>query len=334
MVDSFTKEQKPVINFAEHAYGSLKCDELPGVEIFLVPVSPALAKQMLEDNTSGQRNPSGSTIDRYVSDIIEGAWRFAGDPLRYNAAGELIDGQHRLAAVAEADAEQVFVVITGLDPDIMDAIDTGRKRSFADLVKIKHPAISYAKTISGVCSRLWYYDHGNYFIKGLTRTASTNEYTGAVPSYSALTDTMNSWQAKTGTTLEQAVKVGHRAASVLPGISSFTFATVYMLMSERDKDVREAVFHELLVEPRSTSVNYPVNALKSRLMRLANNSNESWNAQLQTHFLTIIINAMMSGDEVSILRTPPALQFPHLRELVFDPKARINLGIDDETVAF
>lgn len=323
-----------MIDFKKNCLSHMSSDDLLGINIYLVNITPALAKEMLADNAIGQRNPSADTIERYESDMLAGAWKFAGDPIRYDAAGQLIDGQHRLAAISIGDAEVINLVITGLDPDVMSAIDTGRRRSIADLLKIGNPDIKYTKTMGGILARLWYLDVANcFYVKNISRSAAPSPLSGSSPSYAQLLDTMHRWQAKVGTTVEQAAKWGHMANGINPGITPTTWGTLYMQLSEGNKDVREAIFHELVYEPRSTSAGYPINALRARLMRLAKNANESWTPQVQHHFANMIANAMMSGDEVNILRTPPQMAYPYMVELKFHGDAAINLGIlNTETV--
>lgn len=319
-----------MIDFKKVAVAHMASDELPGVYFYLVNITPQLAKEMLADNAVGQRNPSAVTIDRYESDMLVGAWKFAGDPIRYNEAGNLIDGQHRLAAISVGEVDVLNMVITGLDPDIMSAIDTGRRRSLPDLLNIEQPGIKYPKTISGILTRLWYWETADcFYVKSLPRSAAASNLASAIPSFASLIDTMHSWQAKVGTSLEQAAIWSHRTYVANPGIAPSTWGAIYMQLSGFDKDVREAIFTELVGEPRSTSAGYPINALRARLLRLAKNANERWSPALQHHFANIIINALMSGDEVNILRTPPNMAFPFLVELFFHADARVNMGVDD-----
>lgn len=318
-----------MIDFKKLALCHMADDELPGVDMYLVKITPALAKEMLADNALGQRTPSASTIDRYHADIRMGAWKFAGDPIRYSILGRVIDGQHRLASIASGNVDVINMVITGLDPDVMPAIDTGRKRSLSNLLQIENPAIRYPKTIQSTLARLWYWDvAGCYYIKGLPRHAVPTELNSAQPSFSQLLDLMHKWQAKVGTTFEQAAIMGHQAFNKTGTITPAAFATLYIQLSAYDKDVRENIFNQFIHEPASTSAGHPINALRARLRRLSQSANESWNAQLQQHFVTIIANNLLAGTEVNILRTPSSISFPYLAELKWDANARDNLSID------
>lgn len=302
-----------MIDFKSLALATIEHAVIPGVSIHLMNIGPKLATEMLECNTNGQRPLSDANVSRYGEDILEGAWRFAGDPIRFNAAGELIDGQHRLTAVAEAKEEETFVVITGLDHGIMAAIDSGRRRTFANLLKIEHPDISYSRTISGIVTRALYWERGNYSDR-IARTATASNH-NIVPSSAALMATFHTVQRNLGVTFEHAAKVGHQCNANYPGITPTSYGFLWIQLSEINKDLREAFFHELLVEPRSASFTYPIEALKKRLMKLADSAHESWPSHIQTHFLNTVVNAWVRDQEITALRTPPVQNHMTLAQL-------------------
>jgi hypothetical protein len=49
----------------------------------------------------------------------------------------LVDGQHRLAAVIEADVPVEMTVFTEVEPDTFDVLDTGKRRNAADVLAIE-----------------------------------------------------------------------------------------------------------------------------------------------------------------------------------------------------
>lgn len=76
-------------------------------------------------------------VAAYADDLRNGRWTFNGDPIRFDLNGELIDGQHRLHAIIEAAMPVQMIVLRGLRREQMDSIDTGLKRSFADVLKLR-----------------------------------------------------------------------------------------------------------------------------------------------------------------------------------------------------
>lgn len=99
-------------------------------------ISPDMASRMLEKNNRN-RTMSAAVVDRYRRDMEAGRWLFAGDPIRFDDAGTLIDGQHRLLAVVRAGVTLPFLVIEGLNPESQMVMDQGKRRSTAQQLSIK-----------------------------------------------------------------------------------------------------------------------------------------------------------------------------------------------------
>jgi hypothetical protein len=97
----------------------------------LIEVTPEIAREWLESNNNN-RPLRGDNTKALARDMRRGDWRLVGDPIRIDRLGNLIDGQHRLAAVVESGITIAFYVATGLDPDDKRVIDAGIKRRAAD----------------------------------------------------------------------------------------------------------------------------------------------------------------------------------------------------------
>lgn len=65
----------------------------------VVRITPQLAEELLARNTFN-RKPSQRKIRRYAAMMRDGEWQLNGEPLKFSAAGRLLDGQSRLQAVA------------------------------------------------------------------------------------------------------------------------------------------------------------------------------------------------------------------------------------------
>ena len=114
--------------------GSAPLDD--GLIVRVMKVTPDLAAAWLE------RNPLNRHLNqRYVATLAgamsRGEWRVNGDAIRRTAADELLDGQHRLAAVVASGVTIESLVVDGLDPASQITMDTNRKRSFADQLKMR-----------------------------------------------------------------------------------------------------------------------------------------------------------------------------------------------------
>lgn len=106
------------------------------MNIEIIAITPQLASQWLATNTDNNRNISNTTVARYAADMINGQWKITGEAIKFDTAGKLIDGQHRLTAVVASHKTVQMAVITDLEPDIISVIDTGRVRTGADALTI------------------------------------------------------------------------------------------------------------------------------------------------------------------------------------------------------
>lgn len=108
---------------------------LSGTNYDVVTVSPDIARAWLERNI-GNRPLSAHHVETLKRSIVDGKWRMTGDPIRFSKTGKVIDGQHRLQAIVGSGIAVRCMVITGLDDDIFDVIDSGRMRSGGDILHI------------------------------------------------------------------------------------------------------------------------------------------------------------------------------------------------------
>lgn len=100
-----------------------------------VRVTPQLAREWLSRNTNNRGLKKGRVSD-LAANIVAGKWIYDGSPIKFDRAGVLSDGQHRLAAIALANVSCVLDVVFGLDPQARLVHDTGVPRSTADIVKL------------------------------------------------------------------------------------------------------------------------------------------------------------------------------------------------------
>lgn len=107
------------------------------IDISVVAITPATARRWLERNVKN-RPIRQSKIAAYKADMESGRWQMAGDPIRFDVHGNLLDGQHRLTVVAELeDFTLVNVVIRGLTPESQSVMDQGAKRTPGDQLSLR-----------------------------------------------------------------------------------------------------------------------------------------------------------------------------------------------------
>lgn len=104
------------------------------VDIKVEMVTPEMARKYLGYNLAN-RGIRPRVVAVYALDMAQGNWRFTGDPIRFARNGQLLDGQHRLAAIIESGTTQQMVIVRNLLMTSQLNIDTGVKRNFADYLK-------------------------------------------------------------------------------------------------------------------------------------------------------------------------------------------------------
>lgn len=100
-----------------------------------VLITPTIAEQYLTLNT-GNRKVSEKNIKFLSDQMIRGTFRENGMPIVFDKNNELKDGQHRLLAIVRSGYSYYMPVITGVQPDVMATIDTGKNRSASDVLSM------------------------------------------------------------------------------------------------------------------------------------------------------------------------------------------------------
>lgn len=102
----------------------------------VVTITPDIARTMLEKN-SINRPLKRMTVSKYTRQMMKGLWmENTGEAIKFASDGSLLDGQHRLNAVVNANVTLNFLVIKGLDKEIFKVLDTGTKRTASDALHV------------------------------------------------------------------------------------------------------------------------------------------------------------------------------------------------------
>lgn len=142
----------------------LPVNDQPTAEI--LDVSPELAATWLSRNPNN-RNLRKGVVDSYARDMEAGRWRLNGETVKFSAAGNLYDGQHRLNAVVQSGTTVPMVVIRGLGDDVMPTVDAGAKRSYSDALKLSGE--ENTSTLAAVARRAVMWERGSKTNTGALR---------------------------------------------------------------------------------------------------------------------------------------------------------------------
>ena len=97
-------------------------------------ITPQMAEKMLEKNTVN-RPVSRGNVNSFSRSMQGGQWMLS--VIWLDADGNILDGQHRLLAVANSGTKQKFLIIRNAPQAQQDVLDTGKKRSIGDVLHFK-----------------------------------------------------------------------------------------------------------------------------------------------------------------------------------------------------
>lgn len=125
-------------------------------------VSPEYAKEILKGNVKN-RALNARRVNALAAAIKRGEWMMNGDAVRISKGGRLLDGQHRLSAVAQSGETVEMLIIRGLDDSVFDTIDTGgRARGASDILQLS--GVKNASVVAAAARMIFLYKlKGNPF---------------------------------------------------------------------------------------------------------------------------------------------------------------------------
>lgn len=127
-------------------------------------MTPAFAQELLTKNKNN-RKIRRSLILKISQDIKDNKWHLTHQPIAIDKHGCVLDGQHRLTAIAETGIPVQLMLATNCEPETMIAIDTGNTRTVGDVLTINGTKNA---TLKAAIIKLYksYYEHPNVMWAG------------------------------------------------------------------------------------------------------------------------------------------------------------------------
>jgi hypothetical protein len=121
------------------------------MESKVLMITPDMAREFLAKNMKNNRHVMKNTVHSYARMMRNGNWNLTHQGIAFDENGELVDGQHRLAAIAEANVPVEMMVTYDVHhaPGEVFTIDMGRKRTYANVTMmsgIDDPVVRYMGT--------------------------------------------------------------------------------------------------------------------------------------------------------------------------------------------
>lgn len=108
----------------------------PQPSVTRMTVTPALAMNWLDNANPNNRRVSDAHVQRLARDMKSGEWVLTHEGIAFDANGILLDGQHRLWAIVEAETPVEMHIWRDVTRDALMAIDCGKARNLGDILRL------------------------------------------------------------------------------------------------------------------------------------------------------------------------------------------------------
>jgi hypothetical protein len=151
-------------------------------------ISPKRATELL-GTIKLNRNIRARHVAELARQIANGEWDANNPaPIGISTQGKLLDGQHRLLALVEANKTCRMWVAEGLPPGTMANIDTGSRRTMGDVLKLRGEV--NVNVLAGALHQLWGYERYRLMAGRLPNTPSHGELLAMLEKHEDLRETI------------------------------------------------------------------------------------------------------------------------------------------------
>ncbi len=132
--------------------------EKPPLHSVVVHIEPEMATQILRVANEKNRRLQDKHAARLAKSIQTENYELTGDTIKFSKSGRLLDGQHRLKACEKQGSPIISHVVFGLDDEIFDVLDQGKRRTPADILGLT--GVEYAPLVAASVSWVLWYKNG------------------------------------------------------------------------------------------------------------------------------------------------------------------------------
>jgi len=202
-------------------------------------IGPREARLLLEESAPN-RSVNDNLVLKYACAMLDEDWHNIGVPIILDERGRLTDGQHRLRAVVESDTVQMFTIARGVDAKAtLMAVDTGRKRTVADILRImsndpENPrTFKSIRNLPSVARKAMIYEK--------TEDMNLNSRVGVSITNPRLLDYILTHQHELELAISQALRTQAPAPMVLSGVAAGLYHCRRADMAMADEFIREII---------------------------------------------------------------------------------------------
>lgn len=261
--------------------GIINKAKTPSVNFDVTFVTPEMAEVYLQCNLNN-RPLSRAHITNLAEALKRGEWKMTAEPIKFTNDDLLIDGQHRLHAILEANKGALLSIARNVPADSFDAMDRGRLRSSGDVLAMMNVKY-YTAVASGLRLYCQFEQKNTDGTINLSRVISSQQIEN---------------QMKKSPSVHEWAKFSYTGIKKM--LNSGTVVGLGLLFEEKDPQFAKAFFDKLS-SGEGLRKGDPLLTLRDRLML-----NRYSNAKLaQRHIIMIVIkcwNASRRNKSLSVLR--------------------------------
>lgn len=261
-------------------------------------VSPDLAAEWLTRNT-GNRPLSKSAVQQLVGRIQRGEWQLTHQGIAFDEDGVLIDGQHRLAAIAKAGTTVPLTVTHGVPRTAFTVMDTGRKRTGRDTLALAGETNSthLAAALRGLHL---YLNAPNSAWSGGSSVTSNDQLLTMLDRHPGIRDALQH-----GIALNRACRITVTAAAI-----------GWYVTSEARPDIDQTRWKEGIVTGARLEPGDPRLTLRNTMLSLATGKTHRRRDDSREHLLYYLKawNAWAEGRSIKLLRRSPNETMPRISQ--------------------
>lgn len=252
-----------------------------------------MAKDFLAKNKHN-RNVRQSKVDEYANAMVNGRWiEQTGESIKFDRQGNLIDGQHRLLALIQANLSIRFLVITHLEHEAFKVIDTNLSRSGGDILHIE--GVKNGNTVAAAVKLFYSLSEGYSASSQQSRSNLKLDNFHMLEIYRKNPEYWQSWIEKSNNWCIEFSRV--LSQSFLAGFS------IYLDKSSKHTNKIDSFFDQLCVDGHSD--NQTIKLLRRRLLDDRIKKNEKLTPTFKTVYIIKTWNAFVTEKEVKQLSHNP-----------------------------
>lgn len=120
------------------------------IDVQMTTVTPEMAIDWLDSSNNGNRRLRVWWAEAMAAAIRRGEWITTHQGIAFSESGRLIDGQHRLKAIALANRQVDVFVFNGVPEQAFSVLDIGVKRTVADTTGLSKKTSEAARFLTAL----------------------------------------------------------------------------------------------------------------------------------------------------------------------------------------